>query len=1072
MENTNPDQRKTEGHGALLPRIATTRPVTVIMFLLALLVVGYIAYTQIKLELFPSGFNYPWMGLNVWYRETNVEQVEKELTIPLEKMLRTVHGVRKVTSHVWSSGTWISIQFNNDTDMDVAYSEMRDRVDRVKPELPDEVEKVRIFKANDDASEPVSVMVLIADSTIQDAYYVADQLFKRAIERIDGVAKVNLWGYGGFKYVKIEVDHDKVNAHGINLYEVIQNLRRDNFALASGHVRMGNKKVYVRSVAHFEDYDEIRNYPIKGTNLRLKNIATVSYGAPKWHWHNQTDRKLSIWVEIYKESQANTIEICNAVEEVIQNTLKHPMAEGIESEVVFSQGHYILESIHNLTDSAKWGGFFAVLILLFFLRRVRMTLIVTTAIPLSILITLTFIYFYGWTLNIMTMMGLMVCIGLVVDNSIVIIENIFRYKQMGYPHREASVKGTSEVSLAVTMATMTTVVVFLPLILMSSDVGFTFFMQRIGIPVIVALIASLIVALLFIPLATTWLTRARVVKEPWLIRKSLKLYDRMLKWTLAHRFDVFIILVLLIGSVTIPMKKVPSTDMLRGNINDARLYFDLPNNYSLERSREYFTIVEDSLDKYREKYDVRMINVRYSRTHGRVQVFLHPDTENEWWRTVYRKTRKLISMPGKHKMSREEVIADVKKHIPTRAGIKFRTDWRRDVDNTAVSVSLYGKDIRHLIDLSEEVERRLRLIPELTDVDTDLEHGDDEVHLTIDRNQARKYGLTISEIAGNVSYALRGVELPEYHAEDKEIDIRIQLQESDRETLQQLKAFRIRNRENKAIPLATVAKFLIKKAPDDIRREDGKTQLRVTAITSKDNADKLFQQIDQAMEGFEMPRGYSWSKGHRYERMQESDESQKFALYLAITFVFLLMGVLFESFVMPLVVIISFPLSIIGVYWILFLTSTPFDVMGKIGMIILVGVVVNNAIVLVDLINRLRRDGASRHDAIIEAGRHRFRPILMTAFTTIFGLLPMVVGSAKVIGISYSPLGRVMAGGLLTSTFLTLLIVPWAYTLLDDLRSFLHKMYIRIYHTITGEPRKPSRLKEKLAWFSSRGVSS
>ncbi|MBN1351197.1 efflux RND transporter permease subunit [candidate division KSB1 bacterium] len=1071
MEEQGIKKEKFMGKIGLLPRIAITRPVTVIMLLLALLVVGYIAYTQIKLELFPGGFDYPWMGLNAWYQETNVEQVEKELTIPLEKMLRTVHGVQTVTSYVWSSGTWISIRFNNDTDMDVAYSEIRDRVDRVKPELPEEVERIRIHKANDDADEPVSVMVLVADSTVDDPYYVADNLFKRAAERIDGVAKVDLWGFGGYKFIKIEVDQNKVDAYGINLYQVIQSLRRDNFSIASGHVKAGNKKIYVRSVAHFKDYDEIRNYPIKGTNLRLKDIATVSYDTPKWRWYNRTDRKMSIWVEIYKEAQANTIEVCNAVEEAVRTTSLHPGAKGMQAEVVFSQGHYILESISNLTDSAKWGGFFAVLILLFFLRRIRMTLIVTLAIPLSILITLTFIYFYGWTLNIMTMMGLMICIGLVVDNSIVIIENIFRYKQMGYSHREASLYGASEVSLAVTMATMTTVVVFLPLILMGSDVGFTFFMQRIGIPVIVALLASLLVALLFIPLATTKMTKTKLIKEPWLIQRSMNLYDRLLKWTLAHRLDVLLILLLLIVSAFMVKNTIATTDQLQGNINDVRLWFDLPSNYSIERSREYFTTVEDSLDKYRDKYGVRMINVRYGRTRGRIQLFLKENTENEWWRTVYYAARDLLGIPVKRPMEREEIVEDVKKHIPLRAGIDFRTDWRRDVDNSAVSVSLYGKDMRHLIDLSEEVERRLRTIPDLSDIDTELEHGDDEVHVIIDRNQARKYGLTISEIAGTVSYALRGVELPDYRTEDKEIDVRIQVRESDRETLGQLKAFKIRNRDEKDIPLGSVARFSIKKAPDDIRRENGKTQLSVTAITSKDNAGKLFEQIDRAMGGFQMPRGYTWSKGHRYERMQESDESQQFALILAITFVFLLMGVLFESVVLPLVVIISIGLSFIGVVWTLFLTSTPMDVMGWIGMIILVGVVVNNAIVLVDFINRLRNSGMTRYDAIIEAGKHRFRPILMTAFTTIFGLLPMVVGSAKVIGISYSPLGRVMAGGLLTATFLTLLVVPWAYTLMDDFRIFIKDMHVRIYNTMFAGSRETLSIKDRIPLLKTRHSS-
>jgi len=677
---------------SFLPRIAITRPVTIIMILLALLVVGIIAYTQIKLELFPVGFDYPWMSLNARYRETNVEQVEKELAIPLEKMVRTIHGVQNVHTEIHSAGCWIGVELSNDTDMDAAYNELRDRIDRVKPELPEEVEKVRVWKAGNDDAE-IMYVAIIADSSVEDPYYLADNIIRRAVERVDGIANLNIWGRG-YKYIHIDIDQSKVAAHRINLYELMRQLRNDNFSMASGHVQMGRNKVYLRSVARFEDYEQIRNLPIKGTNLRLKDIANVRYDSPKWDWYNRTDGMQSIGMEIQKESQANTIEVCDAVQVALAEVLKQPALKGIKAEVIFSQGHYILESIHNLTDSALWGGLFAMLILFYFLRRVRMTLIVTLAIPLSLLFTITTIHFMGWTLNILTMMGLMICVGMVIDNSIVIVENIFRLRSEGLKSKEAALFGASEVGLAVVTATMTTIVVFLPLILMSGDVGFTFFMQRIGLPVIVALLASLVVALLFIPLATSYFSKTKPPKESGLIHWSQQKYEKILGWTLNHRLDAFLILFFVAISFLYPMNNVKKTDQLRGHINEVRLIFDLPQNYSMERARGYFSVVEDSLNKYREKYNVRMMSVRHRKDRGYVQMFLKHNPKNEWWRTAYYSFRKKIGFPVDVPPTREEVVVDVVKHIPKRAGVEFRTEWRRDVDQTSVSVQLNGLDTR------------------------------------------------------------------------------------------------------------------------------------------------------------------------------------------------------------------------------------------------------------------------------------------------------------------------------------------------------------------------------------------
>jgi HAE1 family hydrophobic/amphiphilic exporter-1 len=389
-----------------------------------------------------------------------------------------------------------------------------------------------------------------------------------------------------------------------------------------------------------------------------------------------------------------------------------------------------------------------------------------------------------------------------------------------------------------------------------------------------------------------------------------------------------------------------------------------------------------------------------------------------------------------------EVLEDLKKRLPTFPGVEIHSRWSHDGggDESSLEIALYGDDTENLAVLSREVERRLRTIDEIVSLETDREQGNDEIHLHIKRDQAKKYGISPQVISGTVQYALRGIPLQKYQTEEKEINVKIQLREDDRKNLSQLKNLTFFSENGREIPLDAVANFIVRKGFGEIHRENGKTYLGVKANLSQETMGVVYAKVDQVMDGFEMPYGYTWSKGRRFRDMQESDNSQMFAIILAITFVFLLMGFLFESFVLPLSVIIAIPFSFFGAFWLLYLTGTPIDLMSRIGFIILVGIVVNNAIVLIDLVNRLRKEGYSRFDAIMESGRQRFRPILMTAFTTIGGLLPMAVGNAQMIGIPYAPMGRTIIGGLLTSTILSLIAVPWAYVLFDDLRNYFSKI--------------------------------
>jgi len=1021
-----------------LAKLSVHRPVTVMMLFLATLVVGFVAYLDVPVELFPRGFVFPALGVWIPYNNANPSEIEEQIARPVEEIIQTISGVRRIQSSSRDNGAWFWIEFSNNSDMDVAYADIRDRMDRVKPELPTDIERIYPRKFSDD-DESIAVYAIAIDRELEDAYSLMDTHIRKVFSRVDGVANVELWGVDR-KAVQIRVDQAKVDAYHVDLYQLVQELQRDNFVLASGHVTDGGKKFYVRSLGKYSTVDEIQNLRIKNTNLRLKDIADVTFDvADERQWVQRIDRKKAVWVEIYKESQANTVDVCKKIDAILQEKiLPNPQLAGMKFEKIFDQGTYVIESIDNLWTSGMWGGIFSFFILFYFLRRVRMTLIINLAIPISLLATVIVIYFIGWTMNIMTLMGMMICVGMVVDNSIVVVENIYRLRKEGLSPKDAAFQGASEVAMPITLATMTTVVVFLPLMLMGDNPGMKFYMLRMGVPVIAALVASLIVALVFIPLATLMLTAMQEPKEPKSITRMIAFYERLLHRTLAHRVDAAIIFVFLVISGFAIMKAVPQTDETRGNINDLWFAFELPSNYTIEDADRYFKSMEDFLYTNKEKYGLRMVDVRFRSNWGRMNAFLYPPPSYDWWQVIGLGVGRAVGLVDKGPMTREEVLADIKENAPKRPGVEMRTSWRQAGANEqgTVTVSLYGDDTSRLTELAGEVERRLRTIPDFLDVNTDLEEGVDEIRLRVDREQAAKYGVNAQTVAGTIGYALRGVELPDYRTEDREVDIRVQMRKEDRETLHQLMNLRLRQQNGQEVPLAHIASVSVQRGYGRIERENGKTTLAVKATTTSENLEALYHKVDQVMGGFQMPRGYAWSKGQRFSRMQETQESSNAGLWLAATFVLLLMGVLFESVILPLSVIVCVPFAFVGVGWTLFITRTPIDLMAMIGLFILIGVVVNNAIVLVDLINQLRLQGYSRYDAIIEAGRHRFRPIMMTALTTIAGLLPMALGTAKVIGISYAPMGRTMMGGMISATALTLLVVPLAYTYFDDLREW------------------------------------
>ena len=1023
-----------------LPRFSVNRPVTVVMSLVSLLVVGYIAYTRIPLTLLPEGLNWPQLFVWVSYPNAGAVEVEQKVVHHLEEAVAQVNRVKTIYANASNNNCFLRVEFQRGTDVQLAFAEMKDRLDRAMPDLPDEIEQIFVRRWNQD-DVPIMQGAFVFGGDQVDAPLLIENYLDPALSRVTGVGNVQLWGLQN-KEVLVELDQGKVRGHGVNVFETISNLRDQNLTMPGGWVIEGGKKIYVRSVGRYQDLAEIAGTVVDPERrLQLDDIGDVAYKRPKKNEVNRIDRSESQGFAVIKASGANIVEVSRGVQQAMEKLKTHPRLEGIDFKVFWDQGEQVVKSVYNLQNSGVWGGLFAALVLFFFLRAVRITMIITLAIPLSILVTITVLYFIGWSLNMATMMGLLLSLGLVVDNAIVIVENIYHKRQQGIDPRKASIEGAGEVGLAVTMATLTTVVVFLPLILMGDVEELSFWMLRLGLPVIVGLVASLAIALLFIPLATLKFATGEQKGEPRLIIWCRKHYVRSLAWVLRNRLDAFVIALLLLASIQIPMNGMMRTDKQERDESQLVFSFEMPSGQSLQQAEEYMLAVEDTLMAKKNAYNVESVRTEFSREQGRVMLFFAEEEDLEWYQVAWHDLSILMGWREQGYLEYKEVEEDIRRRLVIPPGVRLQVNRENAEQNALVNLTLYGEDTRVLIGLAEEVERRLESIPGLLSVNTDMDRGSTELQVRLDREQAQRYEVNPWEISSTISYALRGANVNKFHTADgREVDIRVQFASYDDQNLQDLRNMTFTTAAEREVPLESLADIYVERTLGGIQRENRRTMLTVSARASKDSAQELFAQIDLAMKGFEMPRGYSWNKGDRFVRLEEQNESMNFAVMMSIIFVFLLMGMLFESFVLPLSVIVSIPFSFLGVYWVLYLTDTPFEVMSMIGSIILIGVVVNNAIVLVDLANRLRAEGKSRFDALLEAGQHRFRPILMTTFTTAFGLLPMAVGNSKMIGLAYAPLGRTMMGGLLASMVLTLMLVPLFYTFFDDFRAVTQRI--------------------------------
>jgi HAE1 family hydrophobic/amphiphilic exporter-1 len=744
----------------------------------------------------------------------------------------------------------------------------------------------------------------------------------------------------------------------------------------------------------------------------------VVYGAPALSYGRILNREPAIAFWVQKASGANTVAVCRAVEQELERINRDPALAGINSFAFFNQADQITDSLRSLLQGGLFGSVLAVAILYVFLRRVSMTLVVSVAIPVSILGTCIFVFLSGRSLNVLTMMGLMLGVGMLVDNAVVVLESIHRRQRRGAGPVAAAARGTREVGRAITASTLTTVIVFAPVVVTRSD-EMAVWLGEVGVTISVTLLFSLLVSLTVIPALSVKLTRDAGSGEDarWIMSLRGR-YRRVLTWT-AVRHPVLTALVLVPAALALTIGAMQATGFKPDSGGDGglrreslRLSFDYTGPVDKETSEAMVTRAVEYLEGRRDELDLRDIYAYYVADGGGISLFFNDGVVSE---DFYRQVRE-----------------DLRENLPVQAGLRYRFggDDGQDTGAKTFSVTVYGEDSELLQELATEARRRLALIEGVGDLRSDADRGKAEIQVVVDPDQAARFGIAPASVSQVLGLTYRGVQLPRLRTGEKEIDMVVSLLPEDRESVENLALLTVGSAEQRPVSLAQVADFRFGRSPERIFRRDQRTGVSISGTWAGDKLDDGLARIRPVMDGLDLPLGYGWNFGAEIRRSQQQQSEMGMNMLLALVCVFFVMASLFESLVYPLVVMGTVPFASLGVFWLMMATGTPFNIMAMIGMVILIGIVVNNGIVLVDHVNNLRRAGWALDDAILDGCGDRLRPILMTAGTTILGLLPLALFSGAHVGdAEYYPMARAISGGLASSTILTLLVMPTYYRL-------------------------------------------
>lgn len=1011
------------------------RPIFVTMLILVILVLGFISLSRLPIDLMPD-ITYPTLNVSTSYPNTAPEEMEQIITRPIEEALSSVPGVEEIFS-VSSQGTsTVRVMFTWGTNLDEAANEIRERLDRIISRFPEEVQRPTLRKF-DPAQMPILMLGAISELDPIQVRKIIDEQISYRLERVPGVASVDVWG-GLEREIQVNLFPDKVKALGLPLDLIINKIRQENVDVPAGTIEKGNYEIVIRIPGVYTSINQIKETIVAirdGAAVRIKDIANVEDSYRRITRVARVNGLPGIRLAIYKQSGQNTVRVVEGVKKELQRLQEdYPQIQFI---TVRDSAKFIKDSINNVVSSALYGGLLAVLVLLFFLVNVRSTLVIATSIPISIIATFTLMYFNGFTLNVMSLGGLALGIGMMVDNSIVVLENIFRMKEEGVPVMKAAVEGTKEVTAAIIASTVTTLIVFLPMLFVRGASGIMF--KQLAYVVAFSLTCSLFVALTIVPMLSSRILKDKAkgqedppsklaIKAKKFFAKIEDSYKNLLDWSLHHRAKVLIIFGGLLIISLFLIRFVGSEYLPQTDEGEVSVTVEMEVGTRLAVMDQKLKEVSALIKQYVPELDTIQENAgsggwRGGANQGNITIKLVPKSQRT--RTSAQiaadLSRKLSNIPGAI--------------IRTRASSnQMMFGMRGGGGQERLQIEIRGYDFDVAQSLAEQVKRVVENIRGVTDVRISRLEGAPEQHLIIDRQKASDAKLSVSQIANFIQTILMGTQASQFREGGREYRILVKVKDSEKLDVNDLLDLTMTNSDGQQISLRNVIEVRPQRGPMQIERRDRERIINVSGEVAGRDLGSVIADARKALKTIPVPRDFTINFTGDYEEQQKANRELLISILLALFLVYMIMAMLYESLRDPLIVMFSVPLAVIGVVFILILTGTTFNVETYIGCIMLGGIVVNNAILLVDYTNLLRRrDGMELMEAIKEAGRRRLRPILMTALTTIIAMIPLALGIQEGSEVQ-APLARAVIGGLTSSTFITLVVIPLIYSLFEQKR--------------------------------------
>ncbi|WP_018974540.1 efflux RND transporter permease subunit [Rudaea cellulosilytica] len=997
-----------------LAELSLKRPVTAIMVFVSMTVVGLIAAFRLPLEAMPD-IQFPFMFVDLPYPGSTPSEVERTITRPVEDALSTLTGIKNMNSNSTPEGAQIFIEFKWGQDAAVKAVEARGKIDAIRDQLPSDLKRYSVEKFGT-GDRPVLGMLISSERNLTNAYDLLDHKLKRPLERLPGVARVQLQGVSQ-REVQIEISAERLGAAAVSLDELYQKLSTANFSASGGLIKDGDLRYHVQPAGEWRSIDDIRALAINERGLKLSDIADISFKPARADYELHLDMRPAVILRVYKERAANLVDVGRRVWDEIDRIKQSGQIDDLQLVAFNDQAAGVTDSLKQLGKAGLEGTLLSVLVLFFFLRDWPSTLMVSLAIPICFVITLGCMQMFGISLNILSMMGLLLAVGMLVDNAVVVVESIYQYREH-YPDKPwyCAVQGTQIVGIAIAAGTLASIIVFLPMVLREKN-GMSIFLTQVAVAMAIAHLASWLVAVSLVPMLSAKLPPPKFIGRKTVITTAQDHYGRFIEKTLAHRRWTMLGLIALLLASFVPISHTKVN--MNGGGPSKWIFFQMNLNalYPLAQMRQSYATLEHWLEEHRKEFHLKNVYVFYNEQ-GDSEMAAFLDDEAPDQTQIVEAIRK-----GMPKVPIGEVV------------IGFEGGGGSNSQQPSVGINLTGDSGAQLRELASNVIPILSSLPSLRDVRAQQNSSNREIAVHVDGQKAKAMGFSASDIAQYIGIALRGFRLKDYHGGEGQVPVWLRFSGSDTQSLDNLSDYKLRRADGTQVPLMSMIDVDARNAAATIQRRNRQTSFAIVANFAEGKTpEDARKEIQAAMGKMDLPPGYKWSFGENFDRDDEAGSTMLFNTLIALVLVYVVMCAMFESLIYPAAILTTFVFSIFGVFWLFWITGTTFSVMASIGVLILMGVVVNNGIVMIVHINQLRHDGMGRREALIRGARDRLRPILMTMGTAILGMLPLCLGDASIGGDGppYYPMARAIAGGLIFSTIVSLLVLPTIYSLLDD----------------------------------------